>query len=322
MQRTRISAPDVADFRNQTRLFEAFAFTNDVLDAALTADNVTEHARLGLVTPNFFAVLGVAPQLGRTFTTDAVGVAPVVTPGSTASAAPAELVLSQELWRSRFGGDPAVVGRTLAINGRPATVVGVMPAGFEVPMPVDVGLAQDVAAWMPIRTPLERFRRVDPLQLEDQDSDNTGAVIARLRRGVSLEQARAELEAIAARQRESVERYEALGMRIEATPFQENVVAHRRPLLLALLAGVGLVLLIASVNIANLNLARMSGRRRELAVRAALGADRWRVGRQLALESGILASLAAVADFCSPSGPCPSSCATVRPISRGRRASA
>src|SRR5206468_6290564 len=128
----------------------------------------------------------------------------------------------------------------------------------------------------------------------DQDSDNTGAVLARLRPGVSLAQAQAELDLIAARQRETVTRYRELGMRIEAVPFREDVVAHRRPLLLALLTAVGLVLLIACVNIANLSLARLGGRRREIAVRAALGAGRGRLMLQLMTESGLLAAAGGV----------------------------
>lgn len=290
MQRTRISGPDVFEFRHHATLFDGFAFTNNVLDAALTVGVATEHARLGVVTSNFFSVMGAAAEVGRTFDRDEV--IPSAAPSGAAPVTPTAIVLSHALWRARFGGDTGAIGQTVRINGQPATVVGVMPRGFEVPMPAGIGLAQDVDAWTAIRVPLDRFRRVEGLL--DQDTDNTGAVLARLRPGVSLEQAQAELDLIAARQREAIPRYRELGMRIEAIPFREDVVAHRRPLLLALLAGVGLVLLIACVNIANLSLARLGSRRREIAVRAALGAGSGRLARQLMTESGVLAAAGGV----------------------------
>ena len=126
MRRARISAPDVAEFRAQATLFEAFAFTNNVRDVALTAGDVTDHARLGVVSSNFFSVLGARALVGRTFLPDE-GVIPAAILGDPAAVIPpTALVLSHELWSSRFGGDPTVIGRTLQINGAPAFVVGVI----------------------------------------------------------------------------------------------------------------------------------------------------------------------------------------------------
>ncbi len=129
MQRTRISGPDVAEFRDRATLFEGFAFTNNALDAALTAGSTTEHARLGVVTSNFFSVLGVRADVGRTFDADEGVVSGAAWWGQgilsgTAPAPPTALVLSPALWRGRFGGDRGVIGQTVRINGQPEIVVG------------------------------------------------------------------------------------------------------------------------------------------------------------------------------------------------------
>lgn len=279
-ERLRVPAPDVPALRSSSRTLEDVAFTNDVSDAMLAEGGARpEHVTVGLVTPNFFRVLGVKPGLGRTFRSGEA-VLPFAAFRDTAFLPPPSvIVLGHGLWRERFGGDPGVVGRTVHLNGTPFTVIGVAPPGFRVIMPPDVGLASDVDAWTPLRIPLARFERTDG-RWQDQDSDNTGAVIARMAPGASLADVRAEMDLLAARQRDAIPSYRAEGMRITARPMQADVVATVRPTLLLLLAAVGLVLLVASLNVSGLLLTRNLDRAGELRVRLALGAGRGRLLRE------------------------------------------
>jgi len=123
LQRSRASGPDVAELRDQGTLCDGFAFTNDVLDAALTVGIATEHARLGVVTSNFFSVLGAAPEVGRVFDGDE-GIVSAAAPGGAAPGTPTAIVLSHALWRARFGGNTGAIGQTARINGQPAIVAG------------------------------------------------------------------------------------------------------------------------------------------------------------------------------------------------------
>ena len=211
------------------------------------------------VSWQFLRVFGAAPALGRDFSRedDAVG-------------APRTLILSHGLWQRRFGGDADILGRKLRFNGEPFEVIGVAPAGFAVP--------ETAQMWTPFQ-----------LDLSDQSIANHLMVTARLKPEVGLEAARAEMQVVA---QQFLQEHAGEGHSpresISVVPFQEFLYGGFRPALLIMLAAVGLVLLIACANVANLQLARSSARAKEIAIRSALGARTRRVFRQLITESALL----------------------------------
>jgi hypothetical protein len=140
LDRAPIAAPDVADYREQAELFEAFAFSNRGAEVALTGDGPPEQIILAAVTSNFFSVLGVNAVVGRTFHSGEGLIAPAVPEDSTAAQPPSPVILSHGLWQQRFGSDPAVSGRSVSINGNPFFVVGVLPQRFEFLVPPDAGI--------------------------------------------------------------------------------------------------------------------------------------------------------------------------------------
>lgn len=251
------------DWREQTGVFEHIAAVSN-WGPTLTENGEPEMPAGAVVSAGAFAVTGVKPMLGREFTAeeDKVGAEKVV-------------ILSHKLWQRRFNGDSAMVGRSIRLSGESYTVVGVMPAGFQ----------------LPIINNAEIFRPITPtLNPGCQRGCYTLRVIARLRPDVTLERAKTEMTALAARiEQQFPEDNKNVGVTL--VPLQEFMVGNVRPAMLALLLAVGFVLLIACANVANLMLAKAAAREREIAIRAAMGASRWQLVRQLLGESLLLALL-------------------------------
>ena len=266
---TSVSAPNLKDWREQNRVFEDIAAFG-VEGASLTHRDGAIRLVAAQVEPGVFPIMRIDPLLGRTFLPEE-GV-----PGAHRVA-----VLSHGLWERSFGGDPAVVGRNVAINGAACTVVGVMPPGFR----------------FPPRSPAELWT---PLAFGEPWHADRGShwvqVIARLKPGVSWTAAQLEMNEIGRRLEKQYPLTNATrGVRV--VPLHPETVRGTAQIMLVLGGAVGFVLLLACANVAHLVLARAAGRRRELGVRMALGAGRWRIVRLLTMESLLLAAAGGVAGF-------------------------
>jgi predicted permease len=274
-QYNALSLDNATDLRaSMTTLASMEMLQANIIPGSLNLNGENIPVQGALVTPRLFDLLGATPLLGRTL---------------RAGDDPSVIVISHALWQRLFAGDPSVVGRTFNEGRSAATVVGVMPKGFLLPYPamlqapVSFASSSDVDFWIPLR---------DPKPGSMDRSERLVAVVGRLKDGVTVDQARADLDVA---WRQLVQAYPKVngGWSAHAIPLHDLAVAPVRSAMLLLLGSVGVVLLIACVNVANLMLARGVARQRELALRSALGAKRSRLLQQVLVESLVLSSIGA-----------------------------
>jgi predicted permease len=269
VERRGASYPDFEDWRKQSRSFEDMA-AFDTQSMTLLGGDEPERIQTEFVSAPYFSLLGLSPAQGRAFRADEDDL------GQPA----AVVVLSDGLWRRRFGGDPRTVGRTLTLNARVYTVVGVMPPGFK-------GLSDTAELWVP-------FALYAPAPNMRQRGNRGFQIVARLKPGVTIATAQQDLDLIS-RQLETAYPDTNAKRAGEVSPLDVELLGNLRPALLTLMAAVAFVLMIACANVANLLIARSEARQREIALRTALGAGWPRLLRQLITEGCVLTSLGAIA---------------------------
>src|SRR5271170_336701 len=269
------SVPELEDLKSKSGVFqEACGMVEGSVN--LTGAKQPERLELLVVTPNYFSMLGVPPEKGRLFG-----------PQDFALGFAESAVISDGLWRRAFGADPNIIGRSVRLYNDPYTIVGVLRPGFRHPGST---IATDVEVW------LTAGFSADPAPKPVRSARFLSGAIARLKPGMTLPQAQAKLEVMSTQIRRDFASDYPSGSNwtVRILPLQESLVGNVRPILLVLMGAVILVILIACVNIANLLLARASGRQREMSMRLALGASRGRMVRQMLTESVFLSLIAGV----------------------------
>src|SRR5262245_55283830 len=243
-----------------------------------------EQIRVGGATPNLFKVLGARIALGRDFTADD-GAPVVAVPGQAAPPrVPVSAIISHAFWQRKFGGDTAIVGKDVDLGNGKALIVGVLAPGFELLFPPRVNIEAAPEMWTAARINFDTANR----------NNVVFRVVARLKPGVGIERAQTHIDHVAADMREHYPIKKTAGLYFHAIPMFDDLVGDVRPTILSLMGAVAFVLLIACANVANLLIVRASARSRELGVRAAIGASRGRLVRQMLTESLVIASLGTV----------------------------
>ncbi len=324
-----LPAADIIDFRERMPALSAVAATDRTFEFNLTGGGPPEVVRVATVSSNFFDLLGVQAELGRTFLPsdgfegrsrksgyDApkrLEEKKVKEPASKPDPKPApsresgkvtenhvapdgaifddgmmpSVVLSYGLWKRRFGSDPDVVGQKVVLNGAPSRVIGVMPEEFRLLMPANAGIPTAIDMWTADLIPYSIIPRSSP--------NANRRVLARLAPGATLAEARAQAATVSQWQQENFDYYQAGDISVDVKPMHADIVAHVRPVLLALFGAVLLVLLIACANTANLLLVQAAAREREISIRAAVGGGRRRIVRQFLTEAALLAVIGGLA---------------------------